>query len=156
MEVLGKYIISVTAAAIICSIVMRIVGKNGSQSNLIRSICALFLLFSATFPIAHLNSNTFLDFTESIEADAEYWKKYGESSARSFTEKRISDSFASYICDRAAALGANITAIVSLDHGTMIPEQIIIEGAVSPYCKMQLTEYITSELGVSEGRLLWQ
>ena len=59
-----------------------------------------------------------------------------------------------YIEDKAEALGATVTAGVTLA-GDMLPWQVELTGEVSPYVKTRLAQTIWAELGIPEERQVW-
>lgn len=61
MEVLGKYILSVTSAAIVYSMLQSLLVKNSSSAILLRTIGGLFLTFTVLAPIAELDFDAISD-----------------------------------------------------------------------------------------------
>lgn len=154
MEGLRAYVISVTAAAMICGIVAGLVKKNGA-GELIRMVCGLVLAFTVLRPIAGLKLDQ-LPFDLPSLPSGEDAASQGEKITREAMEDIIKSQTEAYILDKAAALGVNLTAEVLLGEDTIpVPVGVILSGACSPYAKSELTDAIEKDLGIPKENQLW-
>ena len=61
MENIARYILSVTAAALLLGILQTIAGKKGTQAVLLQLIGGLFLTFTVISPIVNIEADEILD-----------------------------------------------------------------------------------------------
>ena len=54
MEAIREYLLSITAAGILCSVVKRILGEKGTSASVGKLITALFMVITVISPIKHL------------------------------------------------------------------------------------------------------
>ena len=66
----------------------------------------------------------------------------------------ISEEAASYILDKADALGLQLEVQVELD-AELLPCGVRLQGAASPYARSQLSGQIETELGIPKERQVW-
>ncbi len=155
MESLRQYVISVTAAALICGILTGLV-KKGAAGELIRMLCGLMLAFTVLYPISGLDLESLtLDLLPSAR-EGESLAAQGEKITRQSMADIIKSDTEAYILDKAAALEVNLTAEVSLSEDDVpVPVGVILSGAVSPYARSQLTNVIERDLGIPKEKQLW-
>lgn len=48
MESIRQYLLSITAAAVICSLITGIMGKKGTYAAIVRMLCGLFMAITMT------------------------------------------------------------------------------------------------------------
>lgn len=155
MENLRQYVISVTAAALICGIVTGMVKKNAA-GELIRMLCGLVLAFTVLYPISGLNIASFtFDLLPSVR-EGESMAAYGEKITRQSMADIIKSETEAYILDKAAALEVSLTAEVSLSEDDIpVPVGVTLSGSLSPYARSQLTNVIEKDLGIPKEKQLW-
>lgn len=66
----------------------------------------------------------------------------------------ISEEAATYILDKADALGLQLEVQVELD-GNLLPWGVSLQGAASPYARSRLSSQIETELGIPKERQVW-
>ena len=72
------------------------------------------------------------------------------------SDEYIKTQAQAYILDKAASMGADLTAEVILaDSKPCVPSCVILSGAASPYVKRQLTETLAQQLAISEDNVVW-
>lgn len=152
MEQIGRYLLQIVAAAILCGIVGSLC--NGSAlDSLIRLVLAAVILLAVTKPIRSLRfSDIDLDF-DTIAARGEQIIAQGEKSAKNAMSEIISEKVNAYVETKAACWGADIRVQTAVKNG--IPNTITIAGEVSPYVRTQLTSWIEAEIGVKGEALDW-
>lgn len=153
MEALRQYIISVTAAALVCGSLQGLAG-SGAMGKLLRLICGLFLAYTLLGPIADVDLEALGDvslptFGEATQA-AEAGQRFSEESRR----ERITGQVQAYILDKAAQLGVELTVSVTVDDQG-IPRDVTITGALSPKERQQLQSTIALDLGIPKERQKW-
>lgn len=155
MENLRQYVISVTAAALICGVITSMV-KKGGAGELIRMLCGLVLSITVLYPISglHLDSLSF-DLSSSVQ-EGERTAAQGEKITRQSIADIIKSETEAYILDKASALGIDLRAEVLLGEDTIpVPVGVILTGAASPYARGQLTDAIEKDLGIPKENQLW-
>lgn len=155
MEGLRKYVITVTAAALICGIVTGMVKKDGS-GELVKMLCGLALAFTVLRPISGFRiEDVSLEGLTTFE-EGERIAAQGEKNTREAVADIIKTETEAYILDKAAALDISLTAEVSLSEDTIpVPVGVILSGAVSPYARSRLTNVIEKELGIPKENQVW-
>lgn len=153
MEGLRQYVISVTAAALLCAALTGMTRKSPA-GELIRMLCGLVLTFTVLYPISRVK---LAEMTIAPPAwEGESMAAQGEKIARETLRDIIKSDTEAYILDKAAALDLSVRVKVSLSEDTVpVPVGVILSGAVSPYARSQLTNVIEKELGIPKENQLW-
>lgn len=156
MESLKAYILSVVSAALLAGIAREILGKKSGTGVLVYLISGLLLAAVVMKPLASLD---FADISYHMPlSDISAEDLIADGKRQSVQQKNviIKQVTESYILDKAKEYHADIQAEVTLSDGDIpVPEYVCIRGAVSPYTKMQLTNYIQDELGIPEVNQKW-
>ena len=70
--------------------------------------------------------------------------------------KIIKEQSQAYILDKAVSLGADISVAVTVSETTPpTPIEITVKGAVSPYVKTVLKDYLKEQFGIPEEAQKW-
>lgn len=156
MEGIREYLLSVTAAAMLCGIVSALTGEKGSQAGLVKLACGLFLCFTVISPFAKIKIEDFSDFASEIVSEGELAAREGENYSAQAMRRIISDETRAYIMDKAGTYGAKIQVQVELTHDDPpVPEACTISGQLSPYVRQQLKKILTNDLGIPEENQTW-
>ena len=153
MEALRQYVISVTAAAMLCGIVTGLF-PPGSGKRIAKLICGLFLAYTVLSPISRVDFSTLPDFSLRCMDDAQAAVTAGENLARKSTAEIIKEETEAYILDKAADLHTSLTAEVTIGEENL-PESVTISGEASPYARRRLQTIIESDLGISKENQQW-
>ena len=153
MGAVKEYLISITAAAIISGIVTGLTKKSGSISAIIRLLSGLFMAVTILYPFIDLRLDEFQFYLDQMSLDAGSAADFGKDAAETEIKQIITERSRAYILEKANALGADLEIEVFLQD--RIPASVQISGAVSPYAKLQLSQYITANLGISPEDQLW-
>lgn len=154
MEQIGQYIISVTAAAVLCAIIGSLLEGKSAVKGLTKLICGIFLAFVVVRPLAEIEIRDPSDFWEEYSGEAEHAASQGTNIAREAMAAIITEQTAAYILDKGAEFGVELTVTVSLDADN-IPACVTIGGMVPPAAKAVLQESIEEELGISKENQIW-
>lgn len=155
MDWLGQYVLSVSAAALICGIVTGLTETTPAK-GIIRLMCGLALAIQILSPLGDLDIQALEEFALSYEADGFEAAAMGENMARASAEDIIKAKTEAYILDKAAAVNATITADVTLcQDGLPVPVSVSLRGSVPPYARKALEDYIQKELGIPKENQLW-
>ena len=152
MDTIKDYLLSVTAAALVCGIVNSLSGK-GSTSKLLKLISGMFLAAVVIQPAVEIKLDNIYTFTDNLAVSSNIVVSQGESLAAEEMKRIIKEKTEAYILDKAKALGAEISVEITLQDYT--PIGVTIEGSVSPYAKKNLSASITQELDIPPEEQLW-
>lgn len=156
MEQIRQYLLSVTAAAILCGAITSIAGKKGSIGGFIKMLCGIFLSITVIGAFFKMDSIDFSMYLDDLSEQTQNYTFQGSNDALTQMETIIKTQTQAYILDKASSLGADISANVLLtQQSPPVPCAVTISGAVSPYAKRILRQYIADELGILEENQSW-
>lgn len=156
MDFLKQYILSISAAAIICGIITNLVEKKSTNAAIVKLICGLFISITIIAPWTQIHFSDFSTYLGSLKIDATNAVANGSKIASESTAAIIKERVEAYILDKAASLNLDITVGVELSKDApQIPYSVIISGSVSPYKKNALQSIITENLGIPEENQVW-
>ena len=156
MEGVREYLLSVTAAAVLCGVLNRLMGEKTSFSGLLRMISGLFLCFMVISPIARLDLSDFSRLAQDIIPGGQSAVTEGQEIRQESLGQIIRDEARAYIMDKARAYGADIQVEVILsEEDPPRPQGCIISGAVSPFVRQQLQKILVTELMIPEENHQW-
>lgn len=156
MDGIRKYLLMVTAAAVVCALVKTLAGKKGGISAVIKMLCGLFLTFCVISPLVNLESIDFSMFTDTFSEDAARAAASGESMAANALSDIIKTRTQAYILDKAASMDLDVEVEVVLDSSDPPkPCGVTIKGDVSPYAKEVLGQYIENNLAIAKEDQKW-
>lgn len=155
MESIREYLVSVTAAALICGIATKLISK-GLPGSVVKLIAGIIMALAVVSPLVNIHFGDLENYTLDIQAEGEAISAEGENSAREAMAQIISEETAAYILDKAEELSATLSVQVTLSEDAYpVPEGVRLEGSVSPYAKSVLEEYITTNLGIEAEEIEW-
>ena len=151
-----EYLLSVTAAALLCGILRSLAGEKGSTGGLLKLISGIFLALTVVRPLAGIQIREFTLLADEVLQEADAAAQEGADYAQRAMARHISQKTEAYILDKARLYGVQITAEVAVsDDQTPIPVGCTIRGNISPYAKQQLTQWIAEELGIGKEDQQW-
>ena len=153
MDAVKEYLLSVTAAALICGIVSSLAGRNSSTSKLVKLLCGLFLASAVLKPLVDVRIDNIYDFADGVALNGDIAVSQGEKMASEEMKRIIKQKTETYILDKANALGLDIAVVVTLEDYT--PTTVTITGDVSPYAKADLCASIAQELDIPPEEQIW-
>lgn len=157
MEAVRQYLLSVTAAAIVCSIINRVIGKTGTYAAIVKLITGLFLVFTVISPFAKLQIADLPAYMDSLSVDADQVVMDGQQTARDAVTEIIKAEAEAYILDKAAALDLTVEAeVIVSDTDIPQPCAVTLRGSASPYAKQRLQQLIANDLGIPEEKQTWK
>ncbi len=156
MDSLRQYILTVIAAAIICSVISPLTSKKTTVHTVLKLVCGIFLVITIIKPFQPYSKFDFSDIYNALEVTADEYVQDGVLYASAQKETFIIENVQSYILDRAKELDVNIDVTVELDPDTTMPNIVYLSGNVSPLKKSRLQQIITDALGIPEEQQIWQ
>lgn len=156
VDQIRQYILTLICMAIICGSVPKFFGDNGAQKKLLSFVAGMVMTIVAVSPFLGKNLQSYLWIREEFSLEAQDTIAIGQEQADSMLSDIIIKRIQSYILDKAASMGADLTAEVILDDSKpCVPSCVILSGAASPYVKRQLTETLGQQLAISEDNVVW-
>lgn len=156
MDHIRSYLISVITAALICSIVSALPGKNGTLSAIRKTLCGIFMSVTLISPLTEFRLPDVQAYLDGFHGDAAEAVLLGQSMSQDTAAQLIKQQTAAYILDKAEELGASLEVSVTLcDAQPQVPCAVTISGMVSPYLKQQLTAMIEQDLQISREDQHW-
>ena len=153
MDGLRQYVISVTSAALICSILLGLMQK-GPAKELIKLLCGLFPAFTVIRPLSQLDIDALIDFSWPYTQEAEEAAAVGEDLARKTMAGIIKAESEAYILDKAAGLNAELAIDITISDA-QVPVSAEICGEVSPYARQKLETILETDLGITKENQIW-
>jgi len=154
MEGLKAYLISVTAASIICGIVNALAGKRGAVSSVLKLLTGLFLALTVIRPVIRLSLSEIELYLDSISTKADAAVADGEIVASRELASIIKAETEAYILDKAASLGSDVQVELRLEDCR--PAGIVVYGSVSPGQRQRLQKIFEAELGIAKEKQQWK
>lgn len=156
MQTIAEYLLSVTGAAIVSGVVLRLLEGKGSAASIGRILAGLFVALTVIGPITQVRLSDLADLLPDVTMDAQTAVADGEAAAKNALRERISARLGAYILDKAAQLGVTLTVEVELSEDTIpVPVRVRLHGAVSPYAKSRLQNMIRDDLGLDKEKQIW-
>lgn len=156
MDQIGQYVIRLTAAALICGAVMSIADKKGTIGVAVKLLAGMFLTLTMISPWVQFHLNDLESLLDDVQLSADRLTGSAQSATRDEMGKRITDSTAAYILEKAQSLGAEITVEIILDESDIpVPCLVRLSGSVSPYGKQKLSSIIENDLGIPPEEQIW-
>lgn len=156
MDSITEYLLSITAAGILCAVVRLFLGDKHSSGKIIQAVCGVFMAITVFAPILHIKFSGFDNYFKSIQYSAEDVAAEGTEMACDAMAEIIKQQSESYILDKAESVGASVGVSVKMSEtNPPVPKEVIISGSVSPYDKKIISQYITANFGISEENQQW-
>jgi hypothetical protein len=155
MEGIKEYLLGVIGAALLCSIVSQIAGKERFLGTTVKLITGAFMLIVLVAPITDIQIQPAKLFSD-ISLDADRITSAAANSSRESIAGIIKEQTQTYILDKANTCGVELRVEVVVSDGE-IPEpvSVILSGDVSPYNKKILTQAIENDLGIPSEAQIW-
>lgn len=154
MGELQQYLLSVITAALICAVVQTF--QQGAPKALVQMVCGLLLTVTVVKPFLHFDFSASYDSVLSISSDALASAAEGEKMTRNALADIIKEEIEAYIQDKAAEMGAEISADVMVsDDDFPVPTAIVIRGTLAAYTRDCLQQVLCTDLGIAKENLTW-
>lgn len=154
MEALGRWLLSVSAAALLVSVVQALIPEGGLRRTA-SFTGGLLLLAVLLRPAVDLDLSSLSLGLEAWTEQVEQRQSELEQQQTNALAEGIAERTAAYISDKAAALGLRVTVRVETEtgeDGIPIPAAVEVDGPRSD----ALSAYIAEELGIPVQRQVWK
>ena len=155
MKELGQYILSFLFTAFLCGILSSLVPDSGKK-QWVRLLCGVILATTLIKPFSHLQGFIFETGDSVIQQEGDFLSAEGKKAAQDAMADIITKNCQAYIEDKAAELGIQITAQVTVNDETIpVPVSVTLLGAISPYARLQIESMIQNDLGIAKENIRW-
>ena len=94
-----SYLLSVIAAALICSMIYALPGKNGTIGAIRKTLCGIFMSVTLISPLTGLRIPDFQQYLQEFRSDAAQAVLLGQTMSQESAAQLIKDRTAAYILD---------------------------------------------------------
>ena len=154
MDGLVQYLISITAAAIICGIAKETADEKSASGTMIRLIAGLIMAFTVFSPVIDMELGDLPELPTELFEEAETVSARGQLMAAEELDSIITDKLEAYILDKAASIGADVQVELRLEDCR--PAGIAVYGSVSPGQRQRLQKIFEAELGIAKEKQQWK
>lgn len=156
MDGIRDYLLAISAAAILCGIVSRLLGKKGTPAAIGKMLCGVFLALAVMQPLSRFRPGIWEEFSFDMEQTAAQAVEKGQVETKKAVAKIIKERCEAYILEKAAQMQTKLTVEVFLsDDNIPVPNGVRLQGAVSPAAKSRLQTLISEELGIPKEKQIW-
>ena len=156
MEDIHQYLISVTAAAIVCAVAKSVSEEKTVAGSMVRLIAGIVMTVTVLSPVVSLSLDVLPEFSAALNTGADTAVADGKKMAETEINAIITEQVRAYILDKATDLGADVDVEVLMPaDGSNQPEGVVLYGNVSPYAKSQLQRFIAEEFLIPKEDQQW-
>lgn len=156
MKYLFGYLLRVVSAALLGTVVGAICPKQGA-GKVVKLACGLLLIVCVVSPLLKLDAEQIAAMIARTELVGEQARAGIEIPTADLAASIISERVRSYVLDKAASLGMQIEAEVSMhtEGAYPYPEAIRITGAANASQRQMLAEYIEKNFAIPADRQVY-
>ena len=156
MEAIRRYLFSLCAAALLCSLVRALVPK-GRMKSICSLLCGVFLAMTALTGLAGWELSDVAEELTKMRIAAEEARTGVEIGNREALSAIIKSKTEAYIWDKAQELdlSVSIEVMVEADGSYPYPSGVQITGAFTPQQRKTLEAYIEENLAIGKERQIW-
>lgn len=155
MNPVGQYILSISAAAMICVVIDSLVKKGSAGAEVIRLLTGLFMLLVVIRPLLSIDLTQAAYDTRELFIQGESIAEDAQEQALEARREIISAGIQAYILDKAENMDTQLSVEVEFLQESDVPVSVILSGDISPYNKMRLQQTIENELGIHREEQIW-
>jgi len=153
MAKLGEYVLTLTAAALACSMLLSLL-KEGTTKSFVRLFCGVFLTMTAFSPLTEISLPSVDSVFREYRRTGEVTAAAGENLAKELRRNIITERVEAYILDKAVCLGLDLQAEVTLGPDDL-PRKVRLRPEPDRENRQQLDQIIVSDLGIPKENLQW-
>ena len=153
---MGRYLLSVIAAAVLVSVLTSLTQGKLALSGILRLLCGSFLLVVLLQPVIHFDFGYIDTFLADMTPEAELVSSRGEEMARSQISEIIKADTQAYILDKAGLYNAQLQVEVTLSDGELpVPVSVTIYGETTEQIRESLGSIMERELDIPKECQIW-
>ena len=155
MRALAEYIVSVSAAALLCGILNSMTVK-GTAKEILKLVSGLFLAFCVISPVSNLRLPELTEVGADLKEEAAAASQSGEAMAGDAVSESISAQLEAYILDKAGAMGLDVEAELQVDPSQgCLPKSLTLWGDAPVQKRQRFIQQIAEDLGIREEDVQW-
>lgn len=154
MDWVRSYVLTVTAAGILCAIVKALTENSGGR-RMLHLTCGVFLVLAALSPFHAMEIAQWNGSFSAYRQEADILRAEAEALAQNQMDDSIQERVEAYIVGKGASLGAELEVAVTIGENHM-PEAVCISGDISPYIKSRLESIMEEDLAISKEHQEWR
>jgi len=150
-----EYAVSIIAAALLCSVLSALL-QNTAAKALIKMICGMVLTITILAPLRNMELSFPSSLKSTITDTADAAVQNGKTLSREALCQVIKQKTQTYIQDKAAQLGADLSVRIDLnDEDPPLPHRAVLSGEISSSGKQQLQQILQTQLGIAKENVEW-
>ena len=150
-----QYLLTLCVSSAVCAVINSFFDSKRNTNKIIRLLTGMFISLCAISPLLNVGQWDLTTFTDRITFGSEAVEN-GKNMASATTAEFIKEQVGAYVVNKATAMNLDIDVDVKLDDTTQRPCSIVLSGAISPYSKQILSQYITDNLGIAKEDQHWK
>ncbi len=156
MEAIRQYLISIIVTSVIIRILCVFFDNKGMIGTVIRLLGGIILVFTLLSPLTKFQLDSWQNFYNDISSEASAAVSWGQEIGSNAAAAIIKEELETYIQDKASAMQLQVDIQLELSETyPQIPQAVTIEGAVSPYGKRLLAQFLSENIGIPEENQIW-
>jgi len=156
VESIGRYLLAVVCTAMICGIVLRLLGNKSFTAGAVKLLAGFCMVLALVAPIRGLSVPSLDDFSSNVDWDADEILSVSKEETKRAMKELIIQRVQAYILEKADGCDGELTVEVVLsDDDLPIPVAVKLSGNVSPYWRRTLTQTIEKDLGIPAEEQQW-
>ena len=157
MDGIKNYLLSIICAAVVCAFISMIAGNRGTISSVLKLLSGILMAITIVAPLKNLEIPDTGILSGNLHTEAGYWIEEGTNYADNQRRTHISNATKAYILEKAASIGLAPEVEIALTEGeNPKPWAVTICCDAAPYTRIQLSEFIESQLGIPKERQTWK
>ena len=151
-----QYILTMICVSLLCGIAQRLVSQKDSKGEALQILCGVIVLLTLIHPLRNIQPIDWSSFSSIVKEDAEKYVLEGFLAADQERANSIRTRTEAYILEKAASYNADLDVDVQIsEDGNLRPTGVTLRGAISPYGKSMMEQYIQTQLGISRECQTW-
>lgn len=156
MEHIGKYIICVCSAGIICAVVNSLAGKGNLSNGMVKLLSGVFVAVVVVSPWKRFSFTKLTNIPLELSQNASIYVEQGQEDYKKQMASIITEKIEAYILEKALQMNAQVEVRVELsDSNTPVPVSASIWGNVTQKVKEELSTCMEIDLGISKEMQIW-
>lgn len=156
MEPVRAYILSVTAGAVFCSILMTLVAKDSACAGVMRLLTGLVMALILVRPVLRIELRGLERYWRIFRDDADRLVEEGIASSKDALAQQVMMVTQDRIIQYGAQLGMNLKVEVTVNDAELpMPTRVLIQGNAGPVARQTMIGWIAKNLGIGEEDVIW-
>lgn len=156
MAEIGRYLVCVCAAAILCGVIKSISISNQLFASAIKLLCGIFITIVVISPWKNVSLLKLPQLPQDLLEQGKVYGKQGEDLSREHIGTIIKEQTQAYILEKAYALNAQVEVSVEVSDGDLpVPVRAYVTGNLPYLTQSKLSAYMAESLGIAKENQVW-